>query len=129
MFERRQMTIRAEPPRLAEVRGWARDAVFEFGFEGDDRYLVVLAVSEAVTNAIEHGSGSPGDEVRITLSADGDLLVCEVLDTGGFVAPAGIGGEYDERGRGLEIVAVTMDSLELVSENGGSLLRFSKRRV
>ncbi len=127
MFERREMTIGAEPGRLWEVRAWAESAAAEFGFGPDDRYMVILAVSEAVTNAIEHGSGSPQDDVRVVLTAEGPTFWCEVHDTGKFVSRGVLGDEEDERGRGLEIVALTMDSLQLERARGGSRLCFSKR--
>jgi anti-sigma regulatory factor (Ser/Thr protein kinase) len=128
VFDRRDMTIPAEATRLAEVRAWVADAAAEFGFTPDDRYSIVLAVSEAVSNAIQHGSGSPSDEVRITLVPNGNTLVCDVLDTGIFTAAAArAADEEDESGRGLEIVALTMDTLEMRRDARGSLLRFSKR--
>ena len=42
-------------------------------------------MSEAVTNAIQHGSSSPEDPIRIVVMAEGAALVFEVLDTGRFV--------------------------------------------
>lgn len=127
MFDRRDKTIPADANRLAEVRAWVAAAAAEFGFGRDERYSLVLAVNEAVANAIQHGSGSTGDEVRIALVRNGDALVCDVLDTGEFAAAGRAAGEEDEGGRGLEIVALTMDTLEMRRDARGSLLRFSKR--
>jgi anti-sigma regulatory factor (Ser/Thr protein kinase) len=130
VFESRDMSIPADARLLATVRTWADAAAAEFGFGADERYAVVLAVSEAVANAIQHGSGSRADEVRITLAPNGDELVCDVLDTGVFTASVpGTTAQDSESGRGLEIVALTMDTLELRRDGRGSLLRFSKRLV
>jgi serine/threonine-protein kinase RsbW len=127
-FEQRAMSIPADARLLTTVRGWVDSAAADFGFGPDDRYSVVLAVSEAVANAIQHGSGSRTDEVRITLAPKGDELVCDVLDTGVFTAAVpGTTPVDSESGRGLEIVALTMDTVELRRDGRGSLLRFSKR--
>ena len=42
-------------------------------------------MSEAVTNAIQHGSRSPTDPIRIVVTEESGALVFEVLDTGRFV--------------------------------------------
>jgi anti-sigma regulatory factor (Ser/Thr protein kinase) len=95
--------------------------------DGSARYDVKLAMSEAVTNAIQHGSSSPQDPIRILVLAEGHSLVFEVLDTGRFVPRVRRRGELSESGRGLEFMRVLMDEVDLRPGNGGTLMRFVKR--
>jgi anti-sigma regulatory factor (Ser/Thr protein kinase) len=89
---------------------------------------VKLAVSEVVANAIQHGSSGPEDPIRISVRAAAEGgLVFEVLDTGVFVGADEAAGEMSERGRGLELVALMMDEVELTPGEDGTLLRFTKR--
>ena len=84
-FEPREHAIRADLGLLKEARDFAGRAAADFGLDGRACYDVKLAMSEAVTNAIQHGSSSPRDPIRILVLAEGPSLVFEVLDTGRFV--------------------------------------------
>ena len=64
-FGRREHSITADLARLKEARDFAERAAVEFGLPSDACYQIKLALSEAVTNAIQHGSSSPRDPVRI----------------------------------------------------------------
>ena len=127
VFAERDLWIDADVRRVREAREWAARAAHDFGFEGDDCYQVKLAVSEVVANAIQHGSSGPEDPIRITIRAAEGALVFEVLDTGVFVGADEAAGEMSERGRGLELVALMMDEVELTPREKGTLLRFTKR--
>jgi anti-sigma regulatory factor (Ser/Thr protein kinase) len=121
------MTIDADPERLGEAREWAHRAASQAGLDETDCYQVKLAVSEIVANAIQHGSKDSGDQIGIAaFKADGSLIF-EVRDSGTFAAPANRATIEDESGRGLELVTLMMDEVQISSTGGGSLLRFSKR--
>jgi len=126
-FETREHRIRAELGRVKEARDFADRVAAEFGFGEDARYQVKLAVSEAVTNAIQHGSSSEQDDVRIVVSAQAGALVFEVLDTGRFVPRVMRRGEMPESGRGLEFMRLMMDEVDLRPGRDGTRLRLSKR--
>ena len=65
--ERREYSIQADLNRLKEARDFGERVAEEFGLPPEARYQVKLALSEAVTNAIQHGSSSPRDPVRIVV--------------------------------------------------------------
>ena len=121
------MTIDADPERLGEARDWAYRAATQAGLDDAGCYQVKLAVSEAVANAIEHGSQSRGDQIGIAAFQDDGLLIFEVRDSGTFVAPLNRATIDDESGRGLELVTLMMDEVHISSTGDGSLMRFSKR--
>ena len=90
-------------------------------------YDVKLAMSEAVTNAIQHGSSSPSDPIKIVVAAEDGALVFEVLDTGRFQPRVTRLSELAESGRGLEFIRVLMDEVDLRPGDNGTLVRFAKR--
>jgi len=127
VFEGRAMTIRADAEHLSEAREWAQRVATDVGLAEADCYQVKLAMSEAVANAIKHGSTGPSDHIRIEAFALDGSLVFEIRDTGTLVPPLGRATEEDESGRGLELVALVMDEVRLTSISEGSLMRFAKR--
>ena len=114
-LQAREHSIQADLNRLKEARdfgGACRRGVRPRPREA--RYDVKLAMSEAVTNAIQHGSSS-ADSTRSgsTSAAEGGALVFEVVDTGRFVPRVTRRGELPEFGRGLEFMRVLMDEVDL----------------
>ncbi len=126
-FEERDLRIPADLARIAQARDWAQQAAEDFGLGEDERFEIRLAVSEAVTNAILHGSGSESDAVDLEVREERDALVFEVRDRGadasGHVQPLN-----EDGGRGLELVSLVMDEVELDRDEQGSVLRFAKHR-
>ena len=127
-FHPREHSIQADLGLLKEARDFAERAAADFGLDGDACYDVKLAMSEAVTNAIQHGSASSSDPIKIAVAAEGGALVFEVLDTGRFRPRVVRRGELSESGRGLEFMRVLMDEVDLRLSKGGTLMRFVKRR-
>jgi anti-sigma regulatory factor (Ser/Thr protein kinase) len=125
-FTPREHSISADVARLKEARDFAERCAADFGLGEDARYHVKLAISEAVTNAIQHGSSSPNDRIRITVAEESGALVFEVKDTGRF-RPRVRRGILPESGRGLEFMRLLMDEVDLRPGAGGTLLRFTKR--
>jgi anti-sigma regulatory factor (Ser/Thr protein kinase) len=127
-FRPREHSITADLDRLKEARDFAESAAADFGFDADGRYEVKLALSEAVSNAIRHGSRSPEDSVRIMAAEEAGALVFEVFDTGHFVPRVIRRGALPESGRGFEFMRLMMDEVDLrPSRRGGTTLRLAKR--
>ena len=127
---RREHSISADLGRLREAREFGARAAADFGLDEDACYEVKLALSEAVTNAIQHGSSSPDASIRICAMGEPGALVLEVIDTGRFVPRVSRrGGELSESGRGLEFMRVLMDEVDLRPGEDGTLMRFAKRRA
>jgi anti-sigma regulatory factor (Ser/Thr protein kinase) len=126
-FETREHSISADLARVKEARDFAERVAEDYGFDPDTRYELKLAMSEAVTNAIQHGSRSTHDPIRIAAMDEGGALTFYVQDTGRFVPRVRRGGDLPESGRGLEFMRRLMDEVELRTGDAGTLLRFSKR--
>ena len=70
---------------LKEARDFAERAALDFGLPTGACYQVKLAMSEAVTNAIQHGSTLAGrPDPHLSSTEEAGALVFEVLDTGRF---------------------------------------------
>jgi anti-sigma regulatory factor (Ser/Thr protein kinase) len=128
VFEARESSIPADLAHLREAREFAAQAAVEFGFAEDTIYAIKLAMSEAVANAVQHGSDSPADAVEMSVVAEGDGLVFVVRDSGRFRPRVKRGGPLPDRGRGLEFMGALMDDVDLRATPNGTVLRFSKRR-
>jgi anti-sigma regulatory factor (Ser/Thr protein kinase) len=128
-FHPREHSMPADLELLKEARDFAARAAEDFGLNERACYDVKVAMSEAVTNAIQHGSSSPKDPIRIAVMAEGPSLVFEVLDTGRFIPRVMRRGELSESGRGLEFMRILMDEVDLRPGKGGTLMRFIKRRA
>jgi anti-sigma regulatory factor (Ser/Thr protein kinase) len=124
---RREHSISADLARLKEARDFAERAALAFGLASDACYQVKLALSEAVTNAIQHGSSSPEDPVHIVVSEEPGAVVFEVVDTGRFVPRVTRRGDMPESGRGLEFMRLMMDQVDLDPGEHGTRLRLVKR--
>jgi anti-sigma regulatory factor (Ser/Thr protein kinase) len=101
-----------------EVRVWlGRQAVG--GRHAED---VILACSEAAANAMEHAYGSREGPVEVHGRRDGEGVVVGVRDFGGWRSP-----RDDERGRGLSVIDVIMDRVEVVKHTDGTEVRMLRR--
>ena len=122
-----ELAIPADISMLGAAREWAANTAESFGMDESACFQIKLAMSEAVTNAIMHGSASTADEVSIEAREHEDFLVFEVSDR----ATKHDGLPFDrlaEGGRGLAVVALVMDQVQLTRAEHGSTLRFAKRR-
>ena len=124
---RREHSISADLGRLKEARDFAERAAAEFGLSEDACYEVKLALSEAVSNAIQHGSRSDDAPIRIFVSGEAGALVIEVIDTGRFIPRVTRHGDLPESGRGLEFMRLMMDEVDLQPGSDGTRLRLVKR--
>lgn len=128
-FGRQELTITADLGRLAEVRRFADLACRAFGFAPEVSFQIKLAMSEAVANAIEHGSTTPDDPIRLQVVEEGDALAFYVSDGGTFINPEMLYDHdvMDERGRGLGFIELLMDDVSINPSPEGTVIRFAKR--
>jgi anti-sigma regulatory factor (Ser/Thr protein kinase) len=86
------------------------------------RHGVMLAVSEAVTNAVLHAyrDGRPPGRVRVRAELAGDALAVEVADDGMGLTPR---AESPGIGLGLPTIGAVADDLEIDADGGGTVVR------
>ena len=125
--QKRKRVIWADLACVKQARDFAEEIAAEQGFDANARYEVKLAMSEAVTNAIQHGSSSTADRITIRAEVDDGALTFYVRDTGRFIPRVRDLGEMPESGRGLLVISHLMDAVDLQPGADGTLVRFSKR--
>jgi serine/threonine-protein kinase RsbW len=106
------------------------DAALTFlGVSDDCRADVQLALSEACTNVIRHAD--PSQDYQVQVGFDEQRCTIEVTDDGpgmGDLADlTGMAPALSESGRGLQIIALVSDEVEVRRRSTGTLLRFVKR--
>ena len=127
MFSRRELTVPADLSRLPEVRAFAEDSALEYGFNGDIAFQIKSAASEAVANAIAHGSNGPDDDVAVEALEEAGAFLLYVRDGGSFRPRVSRGGDLPERGRGLQFLGQMMDEVDVRPGPRGTEVRMLKR--
>ncbi|MFN3653653.1 MAG: ATP-binding protein [Armatimonadota bacterium] len=123
--------VRSAADQLPRVR--AVTSAVLLGIIGDERAAaqLQLAIGEAVTNAILHGSPEgPRNHVRISLHVERGALVVDVADQGPGFDPdrlhAASPEELSEHGYGVGIMRGVMDRVEFFRDETGMLVRLTK---
>jgi len=118
----------AIPANLRDARRRLRHWLEGIGGLSDtDIDDVLLAVGEASSNALEHGSGSDPDRVVGTeVSINDGCLIAEVTDTGAWEYDAARSAQLG-RGRGLMIMRGIMDDVRITNNQAGTTLTMTRR--
>ena len=119
--------IPADLASIAVVRAAIFSALRDRGWDDEECRRVTLATSEAVANAVEHGS-EPGELVEVVHQVTEDDAMVRVLDSGCGVrceppASAPQASPDAPRGRGLAIIAALTDNVEFRHAGRGTELR------
>jgi serine/threonine-protein kinase RsbW len=116
------------PASATDARALVRDAASELRLDGSTTWELMLATTEAVANAVEHGQPCDRKGIFVRLEALEGTFEVEVCDCGGCFPPERRSGKTDQQGgRGMPIIAAIMDSLEVLRSTGLTRVRFEKR--
>ncbi|MDT0309855.1 ATP-binding protein [Streptomyces sp. DSM 44917] len=131
------LQLRREAASVPLARRLLLSAMEAAGVDADISHEVSVALSEACSNAVQHGGGH-SEVYRVTASIYGDMCRVEVTDCGpGFPsgAPprAGILTALDTRdlqpgGRGLRLIEALADRVRFDNQpgSGGAVVTFDK---
>jgi anti-sigma regulatory factor (Ser/Thr protein kinase) len=126
----RESWLPARPESAKRARALVRQASFEQGLDDDGAWSLMLATTEAVSNAILHGracsDGDKGILLRVFSWEDG--LLVEVCDCGRFDAAPLPPAPDEPHGRGIPIITAVVDHFELVTDGPFTRVRLGKRR-
>ncbi|HEY1013272.1 MAG TPA: ATP-binding protein [Herpetosiphonaceae bacterium] len=113
------------------VRASAAELGSTMGFSAERIEDLKLAVSEAVTNAIEHGGGGSAASVEVVFELDQEKLEIEIIDRGPGVSSFNterrvVDEEHLDagmlRGFGMYLISELVDQYEVQSSNQGTRL-------
>jgi anti-sigma regulatory factor (Ser/Thr protein kinase) len=126
---KRESWLPAVPETAPVARALVREAAAEHGIDGNAAWELMLATTEAVANAIEHGEACSryGGAILLRIESSDQGLCVEVCDCGDFrVRPEPVDLEAP-RGRGIPLIAAVVDHLELRPDEDQTRVRFVKR--
>jgi serine phosphatase RsbU (regulator of sigma subunit)/anti-sigma regulatory factor (Ser/Thr protein kinase)/PAS domain-containing protein len=118
--------LHADPAEVPASRRRLRAWLADLGVEGEERDALLVAVGEAVANAIDHGAArDPSQLVRIEIAARDAEIVASISDSGRW--QPGIEGFFTGRGRGHLLMQSLADDVDIDTDLQGTIvtLRFS----
>lgn len=121
--------VPAAPAQIPVAREQLRDWLKTIGVEPPRETDILLATGEAVTNAIEHGSGNePRQTVSIEAFLRQDTVSITVSDTGQWIGDSSASLRNRRRGRGLTLMSGLADDVDTLRTPAGTrvTLRFDR---
>jgi anti-sigma regulatory factor (Ser/Thr protein kinase) len=125
---KREAWLAATPESAATARAIVREVAGEQGLDDRAIWDLMLATTEAVSNAVLHGQGCAENSIRLRIHTAEDGVFIEVCDCGRF-SRRRVATERSEGGRGIPIMSAVTDDFELLPGTGGTRVRFGKRLV
>jgi len=120
------MELSPDPACLADARRFAQRAVDASGLDDRSRYELIVAVHEAVVNAMQHGS-SAGQSVRVTSCRDERAVSFTIADRGrDFTLEPSTSPDLEARGRGLTLMFHAVDEISQHQLPDGKEIRMTK---
>ncbi len=127
-------------PAVPEQVGSARRAVADFlrcrAWDDDDADALLLAVGEACNNAVNYGGGQPDSRfcVHCRTLACGCLQIDVRNQGSGFYPDLYDYGQLPEdkfatHGRGFGLMLALADSVQVLAEEGDTVVRLTKSRT
>jgi serine/threonine-protein kinase RsbW len=122
-----------EPASVPLIRNHVGTVAQRLGFCEAGVRDILIAVSEAATNALKHGSPrGVHDEIAVHCRVEADRFIIEVMDRGrGFdplTVPEPIAEQMQEGGMGIFFMRTLMDEVSFVCDRGGTTVRMVKCR-
>ncbi len=114
--------FRAVPEELARVRGLLRTWLASTVADPNRAYDILLAVSEACSNSIEHGHRGDGRTIRVQATA-GDTIRIAVGDTGTWSTRCA--DPAAQRGRGLPLMRTLVPDTRITTGADGTTVEFT----
>lgn len=126
-----KLCINANPGDLYSVRERLKKAIFGLGFSEKVSYDILVAVSEACSNSIEHSGCAPDQQIEVKFSYTPGTFIVELKDYGsGFdyhKITRRSGRNMSIRGRGILIMRSLMDEVKYEFHSDGLYLKMVKK--
>ena len=112
------------------VRRVLKSSLEALGVESDVVHDIQVALTEAVTNVLDHATH--GEEYEVSAGVDGDICVIEIVDRGAGFDGSELGhGEAHpsaEEGRGIQIMRALVDKVTFTNiPTIGTVVHLEKR--
>ncbi|MDY6997223.1 MAG: SpoIIE family protein phosphatase [Actinomycetota bacterium] len=121
-----EIVLAADVDELAESRRVLREWLTVSGAGVEEGLDVLIAVGEALANAIEHGHrDDPGGTVRLHAVVVADRVYVTIVDTGSWKTPQPVASRH--RGRGLQLMRALMQDVTIESLPAGTTVHMHKK--
>lgn len=115
----------AKPERLAPMRQVVGRWLRQNGWKGEEAGAILVACTEACSNAIQHAYDSTVGLVEVDATIEGGQVTLDVRDFGTWNDPASSG--RDDSSRGLPLMRALMDTVDLATGPTGTTVRMRLR--
>ncbi|HLM27857.1 MAG TPA: SpoIIE family protein phosphatase, partial [Thermoleophilaceae bacterium] len=120
--ERLELELPCRPSTLAPLRRTLQHWLSGVRPSGDELQDILVAVSEAASNAIEHAYGPVEASYRVEGRLAGDRVSVTVTDSGSWRERRGL-----DRGRGTALMRGLMDGFEVYPSEAGTVVQLERR--
>ncbi len=120
---RLELDLPSEPSALGSLRGLLRRWLEQSDASEPDVYSIVMACSEACTNAIEHAGAAAAETIAFAAVLHDGVVEVTVRDRGSW-------REYrppSDQGRGLDLIEALMDDVTVETGDGGTTVTLRRR--
>jgi len=124
---KRESWLPATPPSAAIARAIVREFAAWRGLRSEETWDLMLATTEAVANAIKHGTPCGRNGFLLTVESCDYGLCVEVSDCGGVTPAVRPPNEDALDGRGIPLIAAVTDLFEIRQHRELTRVRFGKR--
>ncbi|MDX6197900.1 MAG: serine/threonine-protein kinase RsbW [Actinomycetota bacterium] len=112
------------------VRRVLRSSLQALGVELDVVHDIEVALTEAVTNVLDHAAH--GEEYEVSAGIDGDICVIEIVDRGAGFDASDLGHDEAhpsaEQGRGIQLMRALVDKVTFTNiPTVGTVVHLEKR--
>ena len=117
------LDLPSEPSALSSLRALLGRWLAQADASDADRHAIVMACSEACTNAIEHAGAAPDEKIGFeAVLREGEVDVT-VRDRGHWRSER----PPNDQGRGLELIDALMDEVQIEATPEGTVVRLRRR--
>lgn len=130
MIKKESIKIASEMKNLSKVRQFIDRVTNGSNFSPEQIFDIKVAASEAVSNAIEHGSpNGTKNKVLVETEYNNDFLKLEVSDEGTFKPRMPVDDPTfpHHRGRGVTFMLALMDEVNISEGKTGTTVKLIKR--
>ncbi|HEX6457489.1 MAG TPA: ATP-binding protein [Thermoleophilaceae bacterium] len=118
------LELRPDPAELSRMRQFIRRRAKEHGLDDGEAFQAQLVATEAVTNAMRHGSAGGRRPISVTCVWRNEGLTIEVGDRGRFHHREAVEPDREATGgRGLGLIERLTRQFELETSDSGTKLR------
>ena len=120
---RLELEVPSQPSALGSLRGLLHRWLEQIDASDADVHAIVMACSEACTNAIEHAGAAPDETISFAAQVrDGEVGVT-IRDRGRWRDQR----PPSDQGRGLDLIEALMDDVAVETSPGGTTVRLGRR--